>query len=55
MIPVVTQQSLAFFFVHVVKFRVLMPQYDPKGTTKQDETIRKILELDKVNKNKYYS
>jgi molecular chaperone DnaJ len=31
---------------HVVKFRVLMPQYDPNGTSTHDQTIRKILELD---------
>lgn len=32
-----------------------MPQYDPNGTSKQDEIIRKIMELDKANKHKYYT
>jgi ATPase subunit of ABC transporter with duplicated ATPase domains len=32
-----------------------MPQYDPKGASKQDEIIRRILEIDLRNKEKYYS
>ena len=40
---------------HIVKFRIVLPKYDPNGQTKQDQLLRKIVELDSLNKHKYYA
>lgn len=40
---------------HIIKFKVLLPEYDPKGDSDQDQLIRKLLELDTENKEIYYA
>lgn len=35
---------------HIIKFKVLLPEYDPEGTSQQDQLLKKLLDLDKTNK-----
>ena len=39
---------------HVVRFKVLLPDFQPDGDSEKDKLIRRILEVEAKNKAKYY-
>lgn len=40
---------------HIIKFKVILPDYNPEGTSEQDQLLKKLLELDAANKEAYYA
>ena len=35
---------------HILKFKVILPDYDPNGDSEKDKLLKKLLELDVENK-----
>ena len=39
---------------HIIKFKVILPNYDPTSTNEKDLLLKQLLDLDEQNKDKYY-
>lgn len=39
---------------HILKFKVILPEYDPNSDSKTNELIKKLLEMEQKKKHEWY-